>query len=181
MHFGDNKNSITTFNNLIKRLNAEDILFAMDIGDLVEDGEREKFRFFLNQIRKLNKPLLTAIGNHELREGGRANYYDIFGRFYYSFTVGNAYFVVLDDANEKSIDPWQMQWLKDELKKSLRYKYRFVFMHVPLYDPRRTGFRIAHNLKDTRFARQLNALFDRYNITMLFASHIHAYYRGGLG
>ncbi|NOY65557.1 MAG: hypothetical protein GXO97_09250 [Nitrospirae bacterium] len=30
--FGDNKNSITTFNNLIKRLNAEDILFAIDIG-----------------------------------------------------------------------------------------------------------------------------------------------------
>jgi 3',5'-cyclic AMP phosphodiesterase CpdA len=176
--FGDNKNSITTFNNLIKRLNTEDILFALDIGDLVEDGEREKFRFFINQIRKLNTPLLTAIGNHELREGGRANYYDIFGRFYYSFTVGDAFFIVLDDAGEHRIDPWQMQWLRDELEKSLRYKYRFVFMHVPLYDPRKSGFRIAHNLKDTRFVRKLNDLFDRYNITMLFASHIHAYYRG---
>jgi len=179
--FGDNKNSITTFDNLIKKLNSEDVLFAIDIGDLVEDGEREKFRFFINQIRHSDKPLLTAIGNHELRENGRGTYYNLFGRFYYSFTVGDAYFIVLDDANEYNLDPWQMQWLKEQLEKSLKYKYRFVFMHVPLFDPRTEGLRIAHNLKDIKLAKHLNRLFDKYNITMLFASHIHAYYRGVWG
>lgn len=180
--FGDNKNSITTFSRLIDRLNREnDIIFAIDVGDLVYDGEKEKFRFFIKQISRLRMPLLTAIGNHELREGGRANYYDFFGAFYYSFTVGDSYFIVLDDANERNLDPWQMDWLKAELEKSRNFRYRFIFMHVPLYDPREGEYRVGHSLKDISFAQKLNALFDRYNITMLFVSHIHGYYRGVWG
>ena len=179
--FGDNKNSITTFNNLVNLLNSDDILFSVDIGDIVQDGEREKFRFFINQIKKLKRPLLTVIGNHELREDGRGLYYNLFGRFYYSFAVGDAYFIVLDDANEYNLDPWQEEWLKEELEKALGYKYRFVFMHVPLFDPRDRGIMIAHSLKDIKFANHLNEIFDKYRVTMLFSSHIHAYYRGFWG
>ncbi len=176
--FGDNKNSITTFENLIDAVNSDDVMFSVDIGDLVQDGEKEKYRFFINQIKKFRMPLLTAIGNHELRENGRGLYYDLFGRFYYSFTVGEAYFIILDDANEYNIDPWQMDWLKDQLEKAAGYKYRFVFMHVPLFDPRKEGPRIAHNLKDMKFTNQLNAILDKYNITMFFSSHIHSFYQG---
>lgn len=166
---------------MIKKLNKENVMFAIDVGDLVYDGEKEKFRFFISQIRKLNKPLLTAIGNHELREGGRTNYYEMFGRFYYSFTIGNNYFIILDDANEKNLDPWQIYWLENELQKSQGYKHRFVFMHVPLYDPRKGEYEIGHSLKNLSFAKNLNALFDKYDVTMLFVSHIHGYYRGVWG
>ena len=176
--FGDNKNSITTFKSLISELNKEDIIFAIDLGDLVYDGEKEKFRFFIKQIKSLNKPLLTAIGNHELKEGGRANYYEIFGKFYYSFSVGKSYFIILDNANENYLNPWQMCWLKEELQKSQKYKYRFVFMHVPLYDPRKDKYKVEHGFKNLSLAKKLNGLFDKYNITMLFASHIHGYYKG---
>jgi len=175
--FGDNKNSITTFDNLISDVNKENVLFAIDVGDLVYDGEKEKFSFFINQIRRLDKPLLTVVGNHELYDNGRGNYYDIFGRFYYSFTVGNSYFIILDDANEKNLDPWQMNWLKNELQESQNYKYCFVFMHVPLYDPR-TGEQPGHSMKNITFANELNRFFDEYNVTMIFCSHIHGYYRG---
>lgn len=176
--FGDNKNSVKTFENLIEKVNKEKASFAIDIGDLVYDGEKEKFRFFINQIKKINKPLLTVIGNHELKENGRANYYELFGKFYYSFSVGNSYFIILDDANEKNLDLWQIDWLKNELQKSQKYKYRFIFMHVPLYDPRKAKFKVGHSLKDISNAKKLNELFDRSNITMLFSSHIHGYYRG---
>ncbi len=175
--FGDNKNSITTFERIIDKINKEYISFAVDVGDLVYDGEKEKFGFFIKQIEHLNKPFLTVIGNHETKEGGRVNYYKLFGRFYYSFTIGNSYFIVLDDANERNLDPWQMDWLKEELKKSQDYKYRFVFMHVPLFDPRKSR-QPGHSMKDVSFAKKLNRLFDQYNTTMLFASHIHGYYRG---
>ena len=173
--FGDNKNSVKTFENLISKLNKEDILFAIDDGDLVYDGEKEKFRFFLNQIKNLNKPLLTVFGNHEAREKGRAVYYELFGPFYYSFSIGNSYFIVLDDSNERNLDAAQFAWLKNELKISQNYQNRFVFMHVPLYDPR-PG--IEHSLKDLDFAKKLNNLFDKYNVSMVFACHIHAYYNG---
>jgi Icc-related predicted phosphoesterase len=178
--FGDNKNSITTFDELISRVNKEDALFAIDVGDLVLNGEKEYFDFFISQIEKLNKPLLTVVGNHELYDKGRASYYDIFGRFYYSFNVGNSYFIILDDANENSIDPWQMNWLESELQKSQNYKYRFVFMHVPLYDPTKKE-QPGHSMKNVTFAKQLNELFDEYNVTMIFCSHIHSYYKGVWG
>lgn len=176
--FGDNKNSAKTFENIIEKVNREDAIFAVDVGDLAYDGEKEKFRFFINQIKKVNRPLLTAIGNHDIREAGRANYYELFGRFYYSFIVGNSYFIILDDADEKNLDPWQMDWLKIELQKSQNYKYRFIFMHVPLYDPRKSRNKIGHGLKNLAFSNELNNLCDENNVTMLFASHIHAYYRG---
>mgnify|MGYP000199226831 CR=1 FL=1 len=181
--FGDNKNSVTTFNRLIKKINSEKILFSIDVGDLVEDGEKEKFRFFINQIRDAKHPFLTVIGNHELREQGRSNYYDFFGRFYYSFTIGQSYFIVLDDANETNLDRWQLDWLEKELRKSQNYRYRFVFMHVPLYDPRDAGSRIkiAHCLHNQNFAQKLNALFDQYKVTMVFSSHIHSYWAGKWG
>lgn len=179
--FGDNKNSVKTFENLIEKINQDNIMFAIDVGDLVYDGEKEKFRFFINQIKKSNKPLFTAIGNHDIKECGRANYYELFGKFYYSFIIGNSYFIVLDDSNEKNLDSWQMEWLRNELQKSQNYKYRFVFMHVPLYDPRNGNGNnriIVHSLKDKVFAGKLNNLFDKNNISMLFVSHIHEYYTG---
>jgi len=174
--FGDNKNSIGTFKELIRDVNGDRSSFAIDIGDLVLDGKMDKFAFFMGQARTFNKPLLTAIGNHETYANGRGNYFKIFGGFYYSFTVGQSYFIVLDDANEHNLDDWQMQWLRNELARSASYRYRFVFMHVPLYDPRTGG--AEHGLKDTEFARQLNELFDASRVTMLFTSHIHEYDKG---
>ncbi len=176
--FGDNKNSNETFEDLINKINKDDVSFAIDIGDLVYDGDISKYAFFLNQIKRVNKPFLTVIGNHGIKEEGRANYYDIFGRFYYSFSIGNNYFIILDDSNEKNIDPWQMSWLKKELIKSEKYKNRLVFMHVPLFDPRKGDRVTGHSLKDTVFAKKLNDLFDNYKVTMVFASHIHGYFTG---
>jgi len=191
--FGDNKNSSKVFRGLLKKIASDkEILFAMDLGDLVFDGEKEKFRYFLNQIKGFPKPLLTAIGNHELREGGRALYYRFFGPYYYSFTAGGSCFIVLDDANEVGLEPWEWDWMRQELEKAQRYKYRFVFFHVPLYDPRnpqqgnlesriviKLGRKMfAHCLKDKKQADKLAKLFARYHVTHIFASHIHAYYTG---
>jgi len=176
--FGDNKNSVKTFNNLISKLNKDNTLFAIDVGDLAYDGEKEKLSFFVNQTRKLNKPLLTVVGNHEIIEEGRANYHVLFGKSYYSFSVGNSYFIILDDSNGENLDAQQLDWLKNELKKAQDYKNRFIFMHIPLYDPRKGNYKKGYSLKDLNFITQLNKLFDDNNVTMLFVSHIHGYYQG---
>jgi len=179
--FGDNKNSVQIFNTLIDRVNQDDVAFAIDNGDLVYDGDREKYDFFLRQIARFQEPLLTSLGNHDIMEGGRANYYDIFGPFYYSFQVGESYFIVLDDANEQGLDAAQMDWLTAELGKSHQYKYRFVVMHVPLFDPRQSGQALEHALGDPEAAQQLNDLFDSSHVTMIFASHVHSYITGSWG
>lgn len=179
--FGDNRDSGATFGNLLESLNKDDLLFGIDAGDLVGYGNKEQYDIFLKEIAPLKVPFLTAIGNHDATGDGRSLYHEIFGSFYYSFTVGESYFIVLDASYKKDFDLAQMTWLEGELEKSQSFKNRFVFMHIPLYDPRAGEYKPGHSLEDPAFARKLNDLFDKSKVTMLFASHIHGYFTGTWG
>lgn len=176
--FGDNKNSHVIFERLLKEIDRDpEISFVIDIGDLVYDGEKEKYRYFLGQIRNyLHKPLLTAIGNHELKENGRGLYAEIFGPFYYSFRIGKVCFFILDDANEKGLDRWQRIWLEREFKRSKGLCAQWlVFFHVPLYDPR--GGYHRHCLP-SKAADDLLNLFKTNGVSHIFSSHIHGFFQG---
>jgi 3',5'-cyclic AMP phosphodiesterase CpdA len=179
---GDSQDSITTFNSLIDKINHENVLFVVDNGDLVSGGEQIEFTLFLEQIKRSNKPFITTMGNHDLMHGGSSSYYQkIFGHPYYSFSIGDSYFIMLNSGSGKKLDPIQIDWLHNQLNKSLDYRYRFIFMHVPLFDPLSRPIEEGHSLGDVQQAKMLNNLFNHYNITMLFCSHIHAYYNGTWG
>ncbi|HDH31724.1 MAG TPA: metallophosphoesterase, partial [Candidatus Wolfebacteria bacterium] len=77
---GDNKNSFKIFRKILKDVDNDQYLFAIDVGDLVFDGEKEKYRIFYNMIKNEKTPFLVAIGNHDIRENGAENYFDIFGK-----------------------------------------------------------------------------------------------------
>ena len=188
--FSDNQGSRKTFNELLRRVDEDpEIKFAINCGDLVPEGDKEKYRYFLGQIEGFEKPLLTLIGNHDIKDKGRALYYDIFGDFYYSFAAGNSYFIVLDNANEIRFGQPQKEWLVRELEKAKGARFRFVFMHVPLFDPRTDNIdgdgrvkvnhkAMRHALEDETEARWLAELLAKYNVTHIFAGHIHAYHTG---
>ncbi|WP_456386510.1 metallophosphoesterase family protein [Desulfolithobacter sp.] len=175
----DAKNS-PVFSDVVRKLNNDQTLqFAIIGGDLVLYPDRDTFRQYLDQRRDLEIPNLTLPGNHDVAFHNMDMYYHIFGRMYYSFVLGDAKFILLDNSNETSLGDEQEAWLEKELKDGLQYKYRFVFMHVPLWDPRdKSGalVRYAHALKDADVARRLEDLFLRYRVTTLFTSHIHAWY-----
>lgn len=175
--FGDNRGSTTVFPTLISRVNSDNVLFVLDNGDLVESGTVSNYRLSLGQIAASTKPFLTAIGNHE----DESSYAQLFGPSYYDFTIGDSLFLVLDDSNEKNIDPQQLAWLQSKLAAGQSKKYRFVIMHVPLYDPRLAGEAVEHSLSDLNFAHSLNAVFDQYHVTLLITSHIHGYFEGVWG
>lgn len=175
--FGDNRNSSTVFENLLKLIDHDpDIAFAISLGDMVQDGEKERYLYFFNQVKRyLGLPLLTALGNHEIRGKGRQLYREIFGRFYYSFRIGGNYFIVLDDANGKGLTPKEKQWLEDELGKSQDCHIRIAFMHFPLYDPSGEG---DHHSLPEKSAEDLAGVFLKHRISHIFASHIHGYFEG---
>lgn len=177
---GDSKNSYI-FNYIIDMLNNDDkILFAIIGGDLVVYPTKETYQSFLNQLGKIRVPTLVIPGNHDVSFQNCYFYHTIFGRFYYSFIIGNSKFILLDNSNEYNISDEQFNWLEKELKNSQHLKYRFIFMHVPLWDPRdfsEGGLKFAHALKDPDFARKLEDLFIKYKVSLLFESHIHGYYK----
>ncbi len=167
---GDNKNGFAVFRKILKDVD-DGHLFAIDVGDLVYNGEKRRYRAFYKMIKDLETPFLVAVGNHDIRKGGAENFLEIFGSLYYSFDYGDSLFIVLDDANGKRIDHVQMRWLERELQKD--YRHRFVFMHVPPFDPR-PGH--SHSLSDRENAEAFMKLMERYKPDIVFTSHIHAYF-----
>ena len=49
---GDNKNSFKIFSKILKDVDNNHYTFAIDVGDLVYDGEKAKYRIFYNMIKK---------------------------------------------------------------------------------------------------------------------------------
>lgn len=173
---GDSRNSRTTFPRLLGQINRDpDLAFVIHLGDMVEDGELEQYRAFLQQVRQnLTIPLLTAPGNHDLENNGRCFYYEIFGPYYYSFQLDNHYFIILDDARGAGLDKWQFHWLEEELKKAQSFAQRLVFMHIPPLKPQGSRY---HSLP-LEGGLRLVELFKKYNVTRVFTGHIHGYYTG---
>lgn len=174
---GDNKGNRSVFEPLLRDIGRDkEIAFALDDGDLVDGGTVGHYRRFLSQVQKnLTIPFLVAIGNHDLNHGSPHNYQEIFGPTYYSFQVGQGYLIVLDAITEAGFDKTERQWLEKELQKGQAAKARFVFIHVPVFDPRGGAF---HKSLPDNDQKDLLDLFRRYKVTHLFASHIHGYFSG---
>jgi hypothetical protein len=173
--FGDNKEGYYLFDVLLKDLNHRNqVSFAMSLGDSVPQGDRGHFRRFVKEVEAdLAIPLVTSIGNHDFYHRSSDNYRKIFGETYYSFQIGDSYFVVLDSPTESGLDRAERGWLEDELKKAQASTNRFVFMHVSPFDPRGEGFD-----KCLQDGKEVIALLRQYHVTHLFASHIHGYFSG---
>ena len=175
--FGDNRGSTTVFERLLDGISDDpDILFAISTGDIVGTGSQARFDFFFSQVNRcLTKPLVFAVGNHELLGGGAGLYPSVVGSRDYSFVFGDACFIIVDDTKPNGIDAAGEDLLSNELDAADGYEETFVFMHVPLYDP--PGTDISHSLAPSA-AERLMGLFRGHRVTHIFCSHIHGFYQG---
>jgi 3',5'-cyclic AMP phosphodiesterase CpdA len=175
---GDNRNNPAVFEALLKQMARDPGLeFAIHLGDMVPSGELKNYQDFFHSLQNyLKLPLLAVIGNHELSQDPDGRLYrEIFGPRDFAFRLGGSYFIVLDDAGKASPGEKQVQWLEAELKKAQTCRTRLVFLHVPLFDPR-VGDQ-PHALPP-QTGRRLAALFREYQVTHIFAGHIHGYFDG---
>jgi 3',5'-cyclic AMP phosphodiesterase CpdA len=175
---GDNRNNPAVFEALLKQMARDPGLeFAIHLGDMVPSGELKNYQDFFHSLQNyLKLPLLAVIGNHELSQDPDGRLYrEIFGPRDFAFRLGGSYFIVLDDAGKASPGEKQVQWLEAELKKAQTCRTRLVFLHVPLFDPR-IGDQ-PHALPP-QTGRRLAALFREYQVTHIFAGHIHGYFDG---
>jgi len=167
--FGDNRNSKFVFENLLKSIDHDlGIAFAVSLGNIVSRGKKERYHFFIKQVKDtLGVPLLTTMGNRELKAKGPDLYHEIFGPAHYSFHIGKNYFIILDNVSKEGLDLIQKDgWLERELYNAQTYDTRFVFMHKPPY-----------NLPEES-SETLKQLFLKYPVTHIFTSHVHGYFEG---
>jgi 3',5'-cyclic AMP phosphodiesterase CpdA len=175
---GDSRSNPEVFERVLKAMTGDPgLAFAIEVGDMVEQGTLAQFHEFFKQIRSAARlPFLTVAGNHDLGKNQDLTLYrEIFGPDYYAFQLGDHYFIVLNNNLPTGMGEVQMAWLEGELCKSQAYKTRLVFLHIPLFDPR--GGENHHCLPETT-GRRLAALFRRYRVSHIFAGHIHSYFSG---
>ena len=175
---GDNRSNPEVFGRVLRQMDRDPgLTFAIDVGDMVEQGALEQFADFFKQIQPHSqRPFLTVVGNHDLGKNQDLTLYrEIFGPDYYTFPLQDNYFIFVNDVEPDGVGEVQWRWLENELQQSQSYKTRLVFLHVPLFDPR--GGDKRHCLPEAD-GRRLAALFRQYRVTHIFAGHIHSYFTG---
>lgn len=183
---GDSRSGEDIYQRLIAQALRRRPDFLVNVGDMVNSLEDKANRTYLGGIqRAIPVPYFLTPGNHEIsREGDEQLYRDLVhlpgNELYYSFEAGNSLFVVLDSevyGETKKIAGTQYEWLDKTLSRS-RHRFRFVFVHRPLFSEPGRGRHFGESLDKHPGERdRLQELFVKHKVTMVFSGHEHLYLR----
>ncbi len=166
---GDNQGRNEVWDKAIDAINAARPQFLLHCGDMVASGTSQQYDDFAARARKLRMPLHTVLGNHDVKDNGRANYARLIRKdAYYSFVQKGYRFIGLDSSSG-SLDAAQIDWLRRELAMP---GPKFVFMHIPLYDPRPGR---DHCFLDPNQAAELHRMFSASQVLAVFSGHVHVF------
>jgi len=166
------------FNRIIDETARLKPAFVVQVGDMIggyltdETSFRAEWARFRNQIAPLGSiPFVPVAGNHDVYDASKMPsalasqvYSDIWGKRYFTWTYGNARFIVLnsDEVGEPhAITGEQLVWLTRTLERD-RSPHIFVFMHRPphLFDN----------------AAALHQLFVKHRVKNVIYGHHHHYH-----
>ncbi|MCG8412441.1 MAG: metallophosphoesterase [Bacteroidales bacterium] len=150
----------------IKSINSrDDIDFVIANGDIADHGYMKEYELFHERMKKLKKPYLTAIGNHDYRSNGGAIYREMYGDPNYSFRYCGDMFIIWDDVFWESNKNPDFDWLEKQLKNTSNDDNVFVICHIPPYGDQ---FNSKSEAKYTE-------LMNRFDVDLSIHGHIHRY------
>ncbi|MEZ6194634.1 MAG: metallophosphoesterase family protein [Planctomycetota bacterium] len=130
-------------------------------------------------------PLVAAIGNHEVANGGRDRprsdapfFYSLLDfpgpRGYGVLDLGpSTSLVVLDSGHTNAIDGEQARWLDETLAARKGRTHLMAAYHVPAYPSKRSYWgRLSRAIR-----KHWVPLFERHGVDLVFEHHDHAYKR----
>jgi hypothetical protein len=183
---GDNRSGDDIYSKLVGMMTERKPALIVNTGDQVPDEDDLKaWTTFWEMSKPINVPYFLTVGNHDVNDAKSELFYkkqvDLPGNeLYYSFTAGNALFIVLDSyltGEQKKITGGQYKWLEGVLAKSTQ-RYKFIFLHHPLYPDKDKGRHYGNSLDRYPGDRdKLQALFVKHKVTMVFTGHDHLYLR----
>lgn len=183
---GDNRSGDDVYRKLVGMMMERKPVLIVNTGDQVPDEDDLKdWAKFWEMSKPIKVPYFLTVGNHDVNDEKSELIYkkqvDLPGNeLYYSFTAGNALFIVLDSyltGEQKKITGKQYTWLEGILAKSTQ-RYKFIFLHHPLYPDKDKGRHYGNSLDRYPSDRdKLQALFVKYKVTMVFTGHDHLYLR----
>ena len=168
-------------------------MYALTLGDMTWDlywySNSYYFPQYLNTINSQikNLQIFHTMGNHDNDFQTRSDYdaavkyVDQICPTYYSFNIGKVHYVVMDDIDCSSYDGTesrnyveslsaeQLDWLAKDLSHVAKTTPVVVAMHVQVFYPTTSGFKIDHDLVNTL---RLFDILDGYTVRFV-TGHTH--------
>lgn len=182
--YGDTRSNPDRHARVVNAMAGEKSLdFVLHSGDLVGDGRKLDLWVpgYFTPARGLigRVPFYSVQGNHD----GETFYRQLFGDLprYYSFDVLGIHVIGLDSIDSFDVGSKQYDWLVSDLTKHKDARWKFVFVHAPVYTSgphgaadangviKEVGVRTAHKV--------LPALAAKFGIQAVFSGHDHFYER----
>lgn len=168
--FGDSQGYQGGVEQIITAANLNRPDFIFHCGDLTPYGQENQYQAIKSVLDQSVVPVYTTIGNHDIKAGGGVFYEEYFGSSTYSFDIGSAHFTVFNTSSG-DVSSQEFTWLEQNLAQT-DAEYRFVFTHIPPFDPV-TGEN--HALLNATTGQLLMSLFEEYDVDVVFTGHIHLY------
>jgi len=174
--FGDNRIDRSVWEMVCKSISRKDAVFAIGVGDLVDDGQPEEYDEDLFGVLEKDGQFnfLPVVGNHDIGHDGLAvSYLTSFGprALNYYFDYGNARFVILDNCSRVTDFTAQLDTADRWLHETPPGYYKFVFVHVPPGEIKKWSYHAMSGEKSRRFTE----VMTKHAVDHVFAGHIHAY------
>lgn len=167
----DVQEAIDRVGDIYARVNAEPgIRFLFGAGDLTRRGGDDELGRFEEELRALDVPYFTTLGNHELGETP-CRYQSWYGRGSFQFAFQGLTFTLLDSASG-TLDPIVYDWLETWLARA-REGVHIVAMHIPPLDP--IGVRNGAFASRAEAAKLLGRLAIG-GVDLTIYGHIHSFY-----
>lgn len=168
--FADVQEAIDTVQDIFSRMNDTPRLrFVLMSGDLTQQGTVGQLQRFQQELRELQLPCFSTLGNHEIG-ASEDNYHRFFGRGSYHFVFKGAHFTLLDDASA-TVAPQAYEWLEGWLNDG-RDAFHSVYMHLPPLDV--SGIRNGA-MASRAEADLLLSKLARAGVDLTVYGHVHTY------
>jgi Icc-related predicted phosphoesterase len=166
----DVQEAITKVQDVFAKINQQDVRFLLGAGDLTESGSVGELARYQDEMKTLEVPYYTTLGNHELGESPPP-YQEWFGRANFHFAFRGVHFSLIDSGSA-TIDPMVYDWLDNWLDAG-RNSPHVISMHIPPLDP--IGVRNGSFASRNEGAKLLTRL-AKGNVDLTVYGHIHSYY-----
>ena len=146
--------------------------FVIMLGDNLYGGKspkdfEKKFAIPYKSLLDSGVKFYASLGNHDHSTESYYKPFHMDGQRYYTFKVGDVHFFALDS---NYMDPDQVNWLTNELKKA-GTGWKIPFFHHPLYSSAH-----AHG-SSIELRKVLEPLFVENAVQTVFSGHDHVYER----
>jgi 3',5'-cyclic AMP phosphodiesterase CpdA len=133
---GDTQRFYGEVDDFVKSANKQNADFVLLNGDITDFGLKDEFQWIHEKMRKLNKPYVGVIGNHDLSGNGEAVYMKMYGPVNDSFIVNRIKFIILNtNSREYHFNGRvpDIHWLNDQLTGG-EFDRAVVVSHIPPFD-----------------------------------------------